>query len=60
MDEIRLFPIRIFDLFLCNVLPCAVEHLAGIRRNQKSWHSGNAVVDIQAPVALGLPWNAVL
>ncbi|WP_304976076.1 hypothetical protein, partial [uncultured Ligilactobacillus sp.] len=35
LDKIGLFPIWIFDILLCHVLPYAVEHLAGFRRGMK-------------------------
>lgn len=59
MDEVKIFPLWLFNLLLCNVLPYAVEYLAGLCRSKKSWYCGNAAVDLQASLALGLSWHAV-
>ena len=60
MDEVKLFPIWIFDLLLSHVLPDAVEHLAGIRRSQKFKYRRNTAVDIPSSMALGLSRYFVL
>lgn len=59
MDEVSIFPVWIFNLFLCDVFPHAVEHPAGIRRRKKSQNCSNTAVDVQATLALGLPRHAV-
>ena len=59
MDEVKVLPLWISDLFLRNVFPHAVEHLAGIRRRQGSRHGRDTAVDVQAPVALGLSRHPV-
>lgn len=60
MDEIKIFQIRIFDLFLCDVFPDAVEHLFGVCRNQGSEPNGKAALDVEAAVALGVSRDPVL
>lgn len=58
MDEEQGFPLRLPDLFLHHVLPDALEHLSGVRRRTGSQTGGNASLDVQAAVALGLSRNA--
>ena len=57
--DMPVLPLWISDLFLRNVFPHAVEHLAGIRRRQGSRHGRDTAVDVQAPVALGLSRHPV-
>ncbi len=58
MDEIKILPLRVFDFLFCYVFPDAVEHLAGICRNQGFTYGGDSAVDFQASMALGLPRHA--
>ena len=46
VDEVECFPIWIFGIFLYDVFPYAVEHLAGIFRRKRSWHCRHAALDI--------------
>ena len=54
----KILPLRVFDFLFCYVFPDAVEHLAGICRNQGFTYGGDSAVDFQASMALGLPRHA--
>ncbi len=55
LDEEQGVPLRLSRLFLRHVLPDAVEHLSGVRRGAGPRAGGDAAVDLQAALALGLP-----
>lgn len=54
LDEEQSLSLWLSDLFLRHVFSDVVEHLPGFRRCGKPQAGGNAAVDIQAPLAMGL------
>lgn len=46
MDEIQIFQVRVFSVFLRHVLSYAVEHLAGICRDQGFENRRDPAVDL--------------
>ena len=59
LDEEQGLPLRIPDLLFRHVFPDALEYLFGFRRRAQPATGGNAAVDIQAALALGVSWHAV-
>lgn len=59
MDEEPGLPVWISGVLLRHVFPDALEHLAGVRGGAGPAAGGHAAVDLQAALALGLPWNSV-
>ena len=55
----RDIPRWIPDLLFRHVFPDALEYLFGFRRRAQPATGGNAAVDIQAALALGVSWHAV-
>ena len=54
LDEEQGLPLRIPDLLFRHVFPDALEYLFGFRRRAQPATGGNAAVDIQAALALGV------
>ena len=59
MDAVCVFPLWIFDFFLCNVLFNAVEYVSGVCGRERSERRCNIAVDVSAALALGVSWYAV-
>ena len=59
MDEIKVFPVWIFDFLFYHVLPYAVEYVSGVCPGKGFEQSGYFAVDVQTPMALGLSWHSI-
>lgn len=60
MDEIEIFSVWIFNLFLCDVLFDALEYLFGVCGGKGFESNGKTAVDVSTAVAVGVPRHAVL
>lgn len=59
LDEKQSLSLWIPDFLLHHVFPNALEYISGILRRTGSETGGDTVVDLQAALALGLPWYTV-
>ena len=59
MDEIEVFQVWIFGFLFSDVFSYALEYLFGVRPGKRFKPGGNAAMDIQTSMALGISWHVV-
>ena len=59
MDEIEVFQVWIFGFLFSDVFSYALEYLFGVRPGKRFKPGGNAAMDIQTSMALGVSWHCI-